>query len=193
MIASITGTIQTRNEDSLVINVQGIGFEVFVPKSLPKEVETSETIVLFTHLVVREDLLALYGFTTQEEKQFFLLLLGVEGIGPKLALAILSNLSVDVIRKAVLSEQPEFFNRVPGVGKKTAQKILIQLQGRVGAGPGFEISTQISSADQQVLEALIGLGYSIIEAQSAIQALPKDTPDTVEDKLRITLQYFDHG
>ena len=89
-----------------------------------------------------------------------------------------------------MSEKPEIFSRVPGIGKKTAQKILIQLQGKISnEGEGYLIQ-RISSVDEEVLEALVGLGYSVVEAQSAVQSLPADTPDTVEDKLRLALQYF---
>jgi len=192
MISSISGKISYITNDALVVDVQGVGFEIFTPKHLLLELQAGESVFLYTYLVVREDLLALYGFQTSEEKQFFLLFLGVEGIGPKLAMAVISNLSLDAIRRAVISEQAEVFSRVPGVGKKTAQKILIHLQGKVGLasdGSEMRIGTPI---DDQVLEALTGLGYSIVEAQAAIQALPKDTPDDVEEKLRTALQYFSH-
>ncbi|HSN93731.1 MAG TPA: Holliday junction branch migration protein RuvA [Anaerolineaceae bacterium] len=192
MISSISGKIQYATNDALIVDVHGIGFEVFTPKHLLLESQQGESIFLYTYLVVREDLLALYGFQTSEEKHFFLLFLGVEGIGPKLAMAVISNLSLDAIRRAVVSEQADVFSRVPGIGKKTAQKILIQLQGKVGtAEDGSEIRTG-TPVDDQVLEALTGLGYSIVEAQSAIQALPKDIPDDVEEKLRTALQYFSH-
>jgi len=161
-----------------------------VTKSVLSEVEAGDIVFLHTYLVVREDMLALFGFRTVEEKQFFLLLLGAEGIGPRLAMAVLSTLSLDNIRTAVVSEQPEFFSRVPGIGKKTAQKIVIHLQGRISADAGFDMRKATSTAEDQVLEALVGLGYSIVEAQTAIQALPKDVPDTVEEKLRVALQYF---
>ncbi len=192
MIASISGKVQSKSQDSLVLDVQGIGFEVAVTTGLASEVEQGDIIFLYTHLIVREDLLALYGFRTLEEKRFFLLFMGVEGIGPRLALAILSTLSLDNIRQAIVSEQPEYFCRVPGVGKKTAQKILINLQGRITAEAGFEARKTTTSAEDQVLEALVGLGYSVVEAQTAVQALPKDVPDTLEDKLRVALQYFTH-
>ncbi|MFZ3151312.1 MAG: Holliday junction branch migration protein RuvA [Anaerolineaceae bacterium] len=192
MISSISGKVIAIINDSLVLDVQGIGFEVAVTKTMLAEVEVGDIEFLYTYLVVREDLLALYGFRTQEEKQFFLLFLGVEGIGPKLAMAILSTLSLDNVRRAVVSEQPEFFSRVPGVGKKTAQKILIHLQGRIAMEAGGDLRRPTSTAEDQVLEALVSLGYSVVEAQSAIQALPKDLPDTIEDKLRVALQYFDH-
>lgn len=192
MISSISGKVIAIINDSLIMDVQGIGFEVAVTKTMLAEVEVGDIEFLYTYLVVREDLLALYGFRTQEEKQFFLLFLGVEGIGPKLAMAILSTLSLDNVRRAVISEQPDFFSRVPGVGKKTAQKILIHLQGRIAMEAGGDLRRPTSTAEDQVLEALVSLGYSVVEAQTAIQALPKDLPDTIEDKLRVALQYFDH-
>lgn len=192
MISSISGKVIAIINDSLIMDVQGIGFEVAVTKTMLAEVEVGDIEFLYTYLVVREDLLALYGFRTQEEKQFFLLFLGVEGIGPKLAMAILSTLSLDIVRRAVISEQPDFFSRVPGVGKKTAQKILIHLQGRIAMEAGGDLRRPTSTAEDQVLEALVSLGYSVVEAQTAIQALPKDLPDTIEDKLRVALQYFDH-
>ncbi|HOG76963.1 MAG TPA: Holliday junction branch migration protein RuvA [Anaerolineaceae bacterium] len=190
MIASITGKVQSKHTDSLILDIQGIGFDVTVTKSVLSEVEAGDIVFLHTYLVVREDMLALFGFRTVEEKQFFLLLLGAEGIGPRLAMAVLSTLSLDNIRTAVVSEQPEFFSRVPGIGKKTAQKIVIHLQGRISADASFDMRKATSTAEDQVLEALVGLGYSIVEAQTAIQALPKDVPDTVEEKLRVALQYF---
>ncbi|HPS33275.1 MAG TPA: Holliday junction branch migration protein RuvA [Anaerolineaceae bacterium] len=190
MIASISGKVQSKLADSLILDVQGLGFEVTVTRSVLSEVEPADIVFLHTYLVVREDLLALYGFRTMEEKQFFLHFLGVEGIGPRLAMAILSTLSLDIIRTAIISEQPDLFSRVPGIGKKTAQKILIHMQGRISAEAGFDLRKPTSSAEDEALEALVGLGYSIVEAQTAIQALPKDLPDTVEDKLRVALQYF---
>ena len=190
MISSISGKIIYSTNDSVIVDVHGIGFEVFAPKHFLIDTQAGESIFLHTFLVVREDLLALYGFQTAEEKQFFLLFLGVEGIGPKLAMSAISNLSLDTIRRAVISEQPDVFSRVPGIGKKTAQKILIQLQGKVGLSEDGSEMRMGTPIDDQVLEALTGLGYSIVEAQAAIQALPKDIPDDVEEKLRTALQYF---
>ncbi len=132
----------------------------------------------------------LYGFETHEGRQYFTLLLTVDGIGPKLALAVLSYLSPDAIRRAVFHEQPEVFSRVPGVGKKTAQKILLQLQDKIPGEAGLEPMTAISDADAEVLGALTSLGYSVVEAQAALQSIPRDTPQDVETRLRLTLQYF---
>ena len=192
MIASLSGKIISISTDSLIIDVQGVGFEVSVPRPLLSNLEVGEPVALYTYLVVREDLLALYGFTSPDEKKLFLDFLGVDGVGPRLALAILSNISMDNIRRAVITEQPDFFARVPGIGKKTAQKILIHMQGKITGEISTDLSRKSSAADDEVLDALIGLGYSVVEAQTAVQALPKGTPDTTEEKLRLALQYFDH-
>ncbi len=187
MIASLEGEVVATGEDHLVVSVGGVGLRVFIPSGL-RNLRIGDHTLLHTHLVVREDLLALYGFETQADCDFFLLLLGVNGVGPKIALAVLSALSVDALRRAVLSEQPEIFARVPGVGKKTAQKILLHLQGKVTGGIGESQPTL--EVDGEVLEALTGLGYSVVEAQAALQAIPRDTAKDLETRLRIALQYF---
>lgn len=191
MIAYLSGRIVNLTEDSIILDVQGVGFEIFISRNWLANLENGEKLAVHTHLVVREDLMALYGFQTTEEKALYLLLLGVDGIGPKLALAVISTLSLDNIKRAVLTEQPDYFSRVPGVGKKTAQKILIHMQGKFGPTLADGETYASSAVNDQVIEALTGLGYSIVEAQTAVQSLPKNTPDTVEDKLRIALSYFD--
>lgn len=192
MIATLSGKISAISTDSIVLDVQGVGFEVFISKSVLPELEIGRLLTVYIHMVVREDLLALYGFETTEEKQLFLQFLGVDGVGPRLAMAILSSLSIDNIRRAVLNEQSEFFARVPGIGKKTAQKILIHMQGKITGYLSGEPFHRTSQVEDQVLEALVKLGYSVVEAQTALQSIPRDTPDNVEDKLRTVLQYFDH-
>ena len=188
MISCIEGTVINKGPDSLLIMIGGIGLKVFVTQNTINNAETGKEILLHTHLIVREDLLALYGFKTEEEVDYFLLLLGASGVGPRLALNILSTAGVDVVRRAVIQEQPDFLSRVPGVGKKTAQKILLYLQGKIsGTEIGFG-TLDIHSSDLEAIEALTALGYSLIQAQSAVQAIPKDTPDTVEDKIRAALQ-----
>jgi Holliday junction DNA helicase RuvA len=191
MIASIAGEINEITNDSLVIVLGGLGLRVFVPSPLRNRLRVGEHASLTTYLVVREDALSLYGFDNAEERDFFVLLLGVNGVGPRIALACLSVLTTDAIRRAVVSEQSEIFARVPGVGKKTAQKILLHLQGRIQGGEsisGFGIS--VSEVDTEVLSALTSLGYSVIEGQTAIQAIPKDAPSDIESRLRLALQYF---
>ncbi len=191
MINSITGKVIQISDNAVTIDIAGIGFEVFITHDTASALEPGHVIHLHTHFIVREDLMALYGFQNAEEKAMFIQLLGVGGIGPKSAMSILSTLSMDNIRRAIISEEPDFFGKVPGIGKKTAQKIIIHMQGKVPSLPG-ETYQKTSDTDDEVIDALINLGYSVVEAQAAVQALPKDTPDTIEDKLRLTLQYFDH-
>lgn len=149
-----------------------------------------DPVFLHTYLVVREDALALYGFETEELRDLFALLLGVNGVGPRIALAILSSMSPDAIRRSVLSEQPDLFARVSGVGKKTAQKIILYLQGKVGSELTVSVEPGTIEVDAQVLDALTGLGYSIVEAQAAIQSIPRGSASDVETRLRLALQYF---
>jgi Holliday junction DNA helicase RuvA len=141
-------------------------------------------------MIVREDALLLCGFETKEGREVFDLLLSVNGIGPRLAMSILSTLTPDTIRRAVFSEQAEIFSRVPGIGNKTAQKIILHLQDRLPSVEGLAPLSKISDVDTEVLAALTTLGYSLVEAQAALQYIPRDTPQDVETRLRIALQYF---
>lgn len=191
MIATVSGEIIGMGETFLVVQVGGVGLQVSVPGPLRARLRMLEAILLYTHLIVRQDLLALYGFETEQEREYFILLLGVDGVGPRLALAVLSTLSIDAIKRAVASEQSEVFARVSGVGKRTSQKILLHLQDKIKTSDVLEyIGTSLGAADETVLEALTSLGYSIIEAQSALQSIPRDSSDDVEERLRIALQYF---
>lgn len=190
MIASISGRVLETLTDSLVLEVGGVGLQVHAPVPYVAHVHPGDSKFLYTYLVVRQDALTLYGFDTREERDFFILLLGVNGIGPKSALGVLSVLSPDAIRRAVLHEQPEVFSRVPGVGKKTAQKILLHLQDRIPALSGLEKIAAVTDVDAEVMSALTALGYSVIEAQTALQSIPRDTPQDVETRLRLALQYF---
>ncbi len=190
MIALVQGQVASIREDHVVILVGGIGWQVFVPAPLARSARLGHELHLYTTLIVREDALSLYGFESEQERDFFLLVLGVNGVGPRMALAMLSALTVDAMRRAVLSEQAEVFARVPGVGKKTAQKILLHLQGRVGSGDNLQAIAGLADVDGEVLEALTALGYSVVEAQAALQSLPREAPQDVETRLRLALQYF---
>ena len=190
MIASLSGRVAEILSESIIVEVGGVGMHIFVPAQLKDDFRVGEQIKLHTFLVVREDSLTLYGFGTAEEKEFFSLLLGVNGVGPRLALAGLTTLNPDAIRRAVFNEQADLFSRIPGVGKKTAQKILLHLQDKVTAVDGLEPVAAMDEINTQVLEALVALGYSVVEAQAALQNIPKDTPDDVETRIRVALQYF---
>jgi holliday junction DNA helicase RuvA len=190
MIAHLKGSILSKDADSLVVALGGVGLQVYVPAPLAGELRPGESVSLHTFLVVREDSLTLYGFETLEQKEYFEMLLGVSGVGPRLALAALSTLNPDAIRRAVFQEQADLFNRIPGVGKKTAQKILFHLQDRIEAVDHLAPVAAMTDADTEVLEALVALGYSVVEAQAAIQMIPRDGPQEVEERLRLALQYF---
>jgi holliday junction DNA helicase RuvA len=190
MIAAIRGEVIAKGDDHLVIETGGIGFKVFATQDLTIRVTIGDPIFLFTYLVVREDALSLYGFETEELRDMFVLFLGVNGVGPRIALAILSSMSPDSIRRSVLSEQPDLFARVSGVGKKTAQKILLHLQGKISGEMVVSHEPGTIEIDAQVLDALTGLGYSIVEAQAAIQSIPRGSASDVETRLRLALQYF---
>lgn len=190
MIATLSGNVTHVDQGSLVVELGGVGILVYVPDPLSDRAKAGQSIFLHTYLVVREDALALYGFDTQEARDYFKLLLGVSGIGPRLAVTILSTLTPEAIRGAVFSEQPEIFSRVPGVGIKTAQKIAFSLQDKISKEEGYEPLAAMSDADSEVLSALIALGYSVVEAQAALQSIPRDAPDDVESRLRLALVYF---
>jgi len=190
MIASIAGEISEILEGQLVINISGIGLLVNVTEESCLSSRPGMKRVFHSYLVVREDQLALYGFETTEERDLFVHLIGVAGIGPKTGLAILSTLTPDLIRRAVTSDQPEIFTRVSGVGKKTAQKIILDLQGKITPPDALESASRMDDLDTEVMEALTTLGYSIVEAQAALQSVSKDDADDVEARLRKALQYF---
>ncbi|OGO27496.1 MAG: Holliday junction DNA helicase RuvA [Chloroflexi bacterium RBG_16_54_18] len=190
MIASINGRLQEVTGEGLIIEIGGLGWLVHVPLPVRDRLNPGELVFLHTYLVVRQESLALYGFETREEREYFNLLLSVDGVGPKLALSMLSVLTPETIRRMVYQEQPELFTRVPGVGKRTAQKIFLQLQDRLPASAGFEGYSQASELDTEVLAALTTLGYSIVEAQQALQSIPRDAPQDTEERLRLALRYF---
>lgn len=190
MIASINGEVLSKAENDLVILVGGIGFKVMVPKTVCAVAEVGEGISLFTALIVREDSMTLFGFKQQQELDLFNKLLSISGVGPKTALAILSTLSAETIISAALGNRDEVFNQVPGIGSKTAQKIVIYLHDKVSQLPGRDILSTYKDVNAEVIDALIGLGYSLVESQSALQSIPRDAPQDLESRLRIALQYF---
>lgn len=192
MISTLRGEVLEVNSDNLVVNLGGMGLRVYVPASVRQNANSGELVFLHTHLVVREDALTLYGFDLREERDFFLVLLGVDGIGPRTALGVLSTLSLDNIRQAVSNGQPEIFCRVPGIGKKTAQKMLLHLEDKVGTLSRVEQLASLTELETELIGALTGLGYSIVESQAAIQAIPKETAPDLEAKLRAALNYFTH-
>jgi Holliday junction DNA helicase RuvA len=189
MIATVRGIVQQIGAGDMIVEVGGVGLRVLVPRSaLEGGVAVGKVVFLHTYLVVRQDALTLFGFISPEQRELFELLLQVSGVGPKLALAVLSHVSPDGLRTAVASGQAEALDRVPGVGKKTAERIVFHLKDKftapVAGGPA------LLPADTDVLAALTALGYSLIEAQAAVQSLPADAPEDVEGRVRLALRYF---
>jgi len=190
MIATLRGEVSQIEENALIVEMGGVGLRVFVPATLRSSLKTGETAFLYTHLIVREDALTLYGFESQADRELFNILLGVGGVGPKVALSVLSTMTLDAVQRAVFADEPEVLSRVPGVGKKTAQKMALHLKDKLKPMDALAKVAAMSDKDSEVLAALTALGYSVVEAQAAIQSIPKDASDDVEDRLRLALQYF---
>lgn len=189
MIASVEGRVAAVARDALIVEVGGVGLRVLCPQPTLTAARPGEPIFLHTHLVVRENELTLIGFAGAEELDLFEKLIGVSGVGPRLALALLSAMAPDALRLAISQEQADLLGRVPGIGKKTAQKIVLELKDKVGPAGVAEGLAALTEADAAVIDALTALGYSIIEAQRAVQSLPRDVID-VEERLRRALASF---
>jgi Holliday junction DNA helicase RuvA len=190
MIARLSGAVWSIGEGYVVVRSGGVGLRVHVPSDLLARLDgVGQPVELFTHLHVRENELALYGFLTEEELSLFDLLLSVSGIGPKVALSLLGTVSPDAFRQAVVQEKPGLLTRVRGIGPKTAKAIIFHLKDKL-IPAGAERAPLLSDVDAEVIAALTGLGFSLVEAQSALQNLPKDEDLPVEERVRQALAYF---
>lgn len=177
MIGRLTGTLLEKNPPQILLDVQGVGYEVDVPMSTFYNLPAlGEKVVLHTHFVVREDAQLLYGFATQDERVTFRQLLKISGVGPKMALSVLSGLSLAELAQAVANKEAGRLTKVPGIGKKTAERLLLELQGKFVAAAisGGAAAGITASADNDIANALIALGYSEKEADWAAKQLPKD-------------------
>lgn len=190
MIDIISGQVAAITRQYVVVVVGGVGLRVHVPASVRDLVDgPGHMITLYTHLHVREDGLILYGFAEQEERALFETLITISGVGPRIALALLSTLTVEHIHNAVAREEPDVLTRVPGIGKKLAQKLVFELKDRLTLEPSLGVAA-LSDVDTDVIATLTALGYSIVEAQAALQAIPRDAPADIEERVRLALQYF---
>jgi Holliday junction DNA helicase RuvA len=191
MIASVEGMLTATGKDFVIVRVGGVGFRVFVPQTFLETVEgLGHEVALFTHLHVRENELALYGCSSEEEVTLFRLLLGVSGIGPKVALATLSALPADQLRAAIAHEDVAALARVPGIGPKTARKMAFDLKDKVEApSPEGEPRPALLEGDADLIAALTSLGYSISEAKEAMYSLPRESLP-LEERVRLALAYF---
>lgn len=172
MIGFIEGKIEYSDDRSVIININGIGYKIYISgntfKKLPK---TGEKARLYTHLHVREDIMDLYGFLDRGELEFFELLISISGIGPKGATNILNVASVETLKKAVANEESSILTKVSGIGKKTAEKIILELKNKVSGG---ELLGDKAGADGEAIDALIGLGYKLYEAREVLKKIPQD-------------------
>ncbi|MEL6307168.1 MAG: Holliday junction branch migration protein RuvA [Chloroflexota bacterium] len=190
MIAQVIGTVIVKTNEAVVIDVGGVGIEVFASRIALEECQVDAQARLLTRLIVREDSLTLFGFSNAPERDLFDMLIKVSGVGPKLGITILGTLSIDNLRNAVVSERVEILTRVPGIGKKTAQKIMLELKDKLPVGLDAVPETGFNDINVDVMDALVTLGYSVVEAQSAIQSLPPDAPDSVEERTVLALGYL---
>ncbi len=188
MITSLNGTLSLVGLDWVEVTVGGVGLRVNVPASLIEQVgQTGDGVKLFTSLQVKEDSLTLYGFPNSDGRHAFEALLGVNGVGPRLALSILSKLTPDNLALAVATEDAAGFKGVPGVGNRIAQRIVMELKGKLEIEMTAAPTVQ---PDAELVEALTALGYSGAEVMGAIASLPRDEPLSVEEKVRLALEYL---
>jgi len=191
MIARLRGVLESITKDSAVVNVGGVGFGVHPSAAARARLNgVGQPAEFFTHLHVRENELSLYGFASGEEHALFELLLSVKGVGPKVALAVLASGPPDTVRAAIANDQPDVLTRVPGVGTRTAKAIILHLKDKVGVGLAAAPVAYLTDTDAEVMSALTGLGYSVVEAQTALASLPRDPSIPLDERLRQALAYF---
>lgn len=175
MIGKLTGTLLEKNPPQILIDCHGVGYEVDVPMSTFYHLPSSgEKVALLTHFVVREDAQILYGFATPAEREAFRQLIKITGVGPRTALGILSGMSVQDLAQAVTAQEVGRLVKVPGIGKKTAERLLLELKGKIGADLGPVAGVVHSDAHHDIQQALLALGYNDKEAAAALKALPPD-------------------
>ncbi|MBI5003824.1 Holliday junction branch migration protein RuvA [Candidatus Kaiserbacteria bacterium] len=185
MIGYIEGTVRAIRPTYCILLAGGVGYKVFATKEALASLKTDTSIAFWTHLAVREDILDLYGFILEEELRFFNLLLSVSGIGPRSALSILDIASVETLRSAISGGNAGYLTSVSGIGKKTAEKIVLELRDKVGLG--IDGSGEALSGDIDTLDALRALGYSAQEAREALRKVPADIANSNE-RLREALK-----
>lgn len=191
MITGVNGKVAKVGVDWVDVDLGAVSVRVNVPTStVPRIGAPGEPVRLFTSLQVREDSLTLYGFASEDSKRSFESLIGINGVGPRLALSVLSMFSSEDLAAAVAAEDVTAFSKVPGVGKKTAGRIVLELKGQLS--PEWEIAAAGAGATG-VLEALTALGYSLAEAREAVASLPPDAGDSTEDRVRAALDRLAAG
>jgi holliday junction DNA helicase RuvA len=194
MIASIKGILEARRAGYVIVRIGGFSIRVFVPATTSNRLgEVGSEVSLDTHFYVREDGMALYGFTSAEDRDAFEQLIGISGVGPKLALALLSMMDAQTFYQAIADEDQQRLALTPGVGKKLAARLVLELKGKlpslgtIGSNAALSPSGQLQS---EVLEALMGLGFTAAEAQAALSKIPQDRSMTLEEQITFALRSF---
>ena len=191
MIASLRGTVESLSSDFAIINVNGVGFKVYMPTSVLSTLgRIGEEVRLHTHLHLKEDEATLYGFGSADELTLFQTLISVSGLGPKMGLAMLSAMTVDQVVMAIATGSADLLIRVPGIGRKMADRIILELKEKIGTGLITTPAAQLAQENSDVLGALTSLGYSISEASRAVATLPPSSDMPLEEKIKLALQYF---
>lgn len=190
MIARLHGKMVSLDQDSLIVDVGGVGYRVRVPRSLLAELEgAGQAITLHTYLHVRQNEMTLYGCASEAQLALFESLRGVSGIGPRSAMNIISNVAAETLRAAIARGDTAALSRIQGIGKRTAERLVIELKGKLGEatdGP----AASLSAGDAEVIAALTALGYSVAEAQQALAGLPPAGSMPLEERIRLALQSF---
>jgi Holliday junction DNA helicase RuvA len=191
MIAGVKGTIEALGSNWVIIDSGGISFQVFVPTSTLSTLNiVGQQARLHTHLQVREDNLTLYGFNSARELEVFQTLITVKGIGPKIGLSMLSAMDVDHLTMAIASGDANLLTGIPGIGKKTAERIVLELKDKIGESWAITQDLTAAQGNSEVISALTSLGYSLSEATRAVATLPTPSRISLEEKIKLALRYF---
>jgi Holliday junction DNA helicase RuvA len=191
MIAGLDGILEQLNPDSAIIKVSGVSFQVHTPAStLSRLGSIGDRVHLHTYLHWKEDSTALYGFTSPQELDLFKMLIAVSGVGPKSALSMLSSLTPDDLASAIISSNVDLITQAPGIGKKTASRVILDLKGKLEKGWGGVVSSYPTTDNADIVTALTNLGYSTADATRAAAAVPSSEDLTLEDKIRLALRHL---
>lgn len=202
MIAFVRGTAVDMTENSVIVEAGGIGYEIYMTGTDLSQIHMGEEVKIHTYFNVREDAMQLYGFRSKDDLQMFKLLLGVNGVGPKAAVGVLAGITADELRFAILSDDVKTLSKAPGIGKKTAQKLILELKDKMKLEDAFELKLaheqekavaglgDISDGKQEAVEALVALGYSSTDALRAVRKVTDVAPDDVEGLLKAALKNF---
>lgn len=202
MIAFVRGTAVDMTENSVIVEAGGIGYEIYMTGTDLSQIHMGEEVKIHTYFNVREDAMQLYGFRSKDDLQMFKLLLGVNGVGPKAAVGVLAGITADELRFAILSDDVKTLSKAPGIGKKTAQKLILELKDKMKLEDAFELKLaheqeraavgagEVSDGRQEAVEALVALGYSSADALRAVRKVTDVPLDDVEGLLKAALKNF---